>query len=70
MTALWDATGALFALAKNKFSDDVVYTIILSRITRELRRDFGPDAAAAALHQYADTMLQAAQYDVQEGSDG
>jgi len=65
MTALWEEVGALFEVAKQRLGFDVAISVILSRVTRELRREHGVDGAKETLRQYIETMAKASEGDRQ-----
>lgn len=56
----WDKIGDLMAEAEQGLGRDMAYSVILSRIARELRRELGVEAARTAFQGFADTMDKAA----------
>lgn len=62
--AAWDMLGVLIGTCRQQLGDDAAFSVILSRVTRELRRAVGPDEAAAILHGLADTQHEAAKADL------
>jgi hypothetical protein len=62
--AAWDLLGVLITTARAQMGDDAAFSVILSRVTRELRRVVGPDEAAAILNGLADTQHEAAKADL------
>jgi hypothetical protein len=62
--ALWDTLGAIIKTAREGLGDDVAFSVVLSRVTRELRRGVGPDETADILRGLADTQHEAAKADL------
>jgi hypothetical protein len=68
-TAIWDAFGAFIELSRHAVrlgaldDDGAVFTVLLSRLSREMRREYGLEEAKAAFQGIADTMEQVAHYD-------
>jgi hypothetical protein len=62
--AVWDAFGAFIGMARRALPNDGgAYTVLLSRLSREMRREYGLEDAKAAFHGIADTMEEAAKFD-------
>lgn len=62
-TELWDSIGGLIALARHAVGDDMAFSIVLSRVSRELRRVAGTTNAKTIFQGMADTMEEAAEND-------
>lgn len=60
---LWDLMGKIIGAAQVHVGRDRAFSVILSRTTRELRRELGRDGAKLALRAIIDTMDEAARYD-------
>lgn len=64
---VWDALGALISATRVMLNDDeAAFTVLLSRLSREMRRVYGLADAQAAFRGIADTMPAAAEFDVQD----
>lgn len=63
MAACWHGTGGWFVLMQRQIGKEMAYSIMLSRISRELRRDYGLDEAKKVLRDVADTMDQVSEAD-------
>jgi hypothetical protein len=61
---IWDHLGGFITACRDEVGDDVAFSVILSRVTRELRRVVGPDETAAILRGLADTQHEAAKADL------
>jgi prophage regulatory protein len=61
--ALWDAIKAAVARARPDLTRDELLTVLVSGISRELRRELGPDGAATVLRGFADTQREAVKFD-------
>jgi hypothetical protein len=62
-TEMWDAMGELISISQSTLGNDMAFSVLLSRLTRELRRLHGTDAATDVLRGLMATMTEAAQYD-------
>lgn len=63
-TEVWNAFGMFIDLSRRGLRDDgALFSVLLSRLSRELRREYGLADAKAAFHGIADTMDKAAQHD-------
>jgi hypothetical protein len=60
MTVLWHKIGVLIQVGIEHIGPSRTYSVLLSRVTREMRRELGTDGARAALQGFVDTMGQAA----------
>jgi hypothetical protein len=63
MAEMWTLTGWLINAARRDMTLDDVASVMLSRITRELRREHGTAEAKAVLQGLVDTMEQVAEGD-------
>lgn len=63
---LWDFLREVIDQARADLGDEMAFSIVLSRVGRELRRAVGPDEAAIVLHQIADQQREIVAFDVQE----
>jgi hypothetical protein len=62
---LWQHAGTLIEVARARMTDrELLFSVLLSRVTRELRREYGDAAAKAMLQGFVDTMDHAAQGDL------
>jgi len=59
----WVSMGTLFESAREDLGEETAFSVLLSRLTREMRRYIGSEAAAEVLRGMAATMGQAARYD-------
>jgi hypothetical protein len=50
---LWNLLQVIIDNARAELGDDMAFSIVLSRASRELRRVLGPEGAAATLHSLA-----------------
>jgi hypothetical protein len=62
--AAWDLLGVLITTTRAQLGDDDAFSVVFSRVTRELRRVVGPDETAAILRGLADTQHEAAKADL------
>jgi hypothetical protein len=62
--AVWDAYGALHALAVDGIGRDMACSILLSRAAREVRREAGIERAKEVFAEMARTMEEAAKNDL------
>jgi hypothetical protein len=61
---LWDAVGSLFREARERgLPTDMIYSVMLSRIMRELRQEHGLEAAIETVAGLLATMREASQHD-------
>jgi hypothetical protein len=61
---LWRHTGTLIEVARINMPDrELLFSVLLSRVTRELRREYGDATAKAMLQGFVDTMAAAAEGD-------
>lgn len=63
---LWQATGLVFEGGKISVGFDMAISIMLSRLSTELRREKGLDMAMEAFRKIAETMPVAATMDVKD----
>ncbi len=61
---VWDATGAFLELAFQSVGDEMAYSVVLSRVMREMRRQVGAEGTKQCLEGYIATMDQAAAGDL------
>jgi len=62
---LWNKTGLLINVARGqRLEDELIFSVILSRVMRELRRKHGPAVARDVLRGFIDTMDAAAANDL------
>jgi len=63
MRVLWLKLGTLIGVARQHLDVERLHGVLLSRLTRELRRDLGVEGAREVLQGYIDTMEQAGKGD-------
>lgn len=61
----WEGTGGWYHAVRNALGTDMAFSVILSRMARELRREVGIEGAGAVLRQFAETMDEAAEADIE-----
>lgn len=61
--ALWDSIGQQIDTARNQLGDDMAFSVILSRVARELRRKGGIAMARDVFLGMVETMEEAAKND-------
>jgi len=64
MRAFWDSFKGLLAVARHRLGKEMMISIALSAVTREIRRDLGPAGAANVLNQFARQQERIKDYDV------
>jgi hypothetical protein len=62
----WEVTGLLITNTRVTLGNEMAFSIMLSRITRELRRAYGLQCAIETLRRFLDTMDEASRYDSQD----
>lgn len=62
-SALWDTIGGVIDIARRAVGNDMAFSIVLSRVARELRRVAGIADAKTVFQAMADTMEEAAKND-------
>jgi len=60
----WEGTAGWYRVVRNALGDDMAFSVILSRMARELRREVGIEGAGAVFRQFAETMDEAAKADI------
>lgn len=60
----WMGTGGWITFVKRALGDDDAFSVILSRVAREMRRTYGPDQAKALFLEFAESMHEAAAFDL------
>lgn len=53
--AAWEAVGALVGTLQRAIGSDMAFSLVLSRVTREMRRAYGTENAKAVLQGFLDT---------------
>lgn len=59
----WDRMGEFIATARAAIGDDLAFSVIMSRVARELRRDLGVEGAKQVFRGMIDTMAAAKEGD-------
>jgi hypothetical protein len=62
--AIWSAYGQIHQAAVILLGPGMAFSVLLSRVSRELRREFDIEAAKQTLRDLADTMDEVAKYDL------
>jgi len=63
LRVFWLKLGTLIGVARQQLDVERLHGVLLSRLTRELRRDLGVEGAREVLQGYIDTMDEAAKGD-------
>lgn len=63
MRALWIRTGAVIDGTRESMAFEAVVSVMLSRLTREMRRAYGTEHAKFVLQRFVDTMEDLAEND-------
>jgi len=63
MQVLWRKMGVLIEVAQERMAFDMVASVILSRVTREMRRVHGVETTRKALELLAASMDEVAKHD-------
>jgi hypothetical protein len=69
-TEYWHALGGFIVLARARLGDEQAMMVLVSRVSRELRRLYGIEGARKILAGYIETMAEAGQYDVKDDTEG
>jgi hypothetical protein len=59
----WLGTGGWISAIRRELGDDMAFSIVLSRVSRDLRRTVGIEDAKRIFHEMAATMEEAAEGD-------
>jgi hypothetical protein len=62
----WSGTRGWFYCVRHVVGTEMAYSVILSAIARQLRRDFGIEEAKQVFRDMADTMDEAAKADLDD----
>jgi hypothetical protein len=68
MRKFWFGTGGWISAARRQLGDDVAFSVILSRVSRDLRKAVGIEAAKRVFIDVAETMDEAAKGDINDRS--
>jgi len=63
MRIFWDKLGTLFDVARTHLPPDKLFSVALSRITREMRAEWDATTARAILQGFVDSMEKSAAND-------
>lgn len=64
VSGLWMGTGGWFHVVRKQLGDDMAFSVILSRVARDMRKVYGIEAARQAFEGVAATMEEAAKNDL------
>lgn len=64
MREFWHAFKVMLAVARHRLGSEMVISVALSAVLREIRRDLGPEGTATTLRAFADQQQQIKDYDV------
>lgn len=64
MRALWIKSGLMIDDAREGLAFEAVVSVLLSRLTREMRRSYGTAYAKQVLQRFVETMEQSARNDL------
>ncbi len=62
-SAYWRTLGQILEVGRSTVGPRLTYSLVLSRVTNDLRKHYGLEAARVMLQSYVDTMAEASLYD-------
>jgi hypothetical protein len=63
MKLFWDSFKGLLVVARHTLGSQTTISVALSAVTREMRRNFGPEVTAIILRRFADQQDHIMDYD-------
>lgn len=64
LAGLWLGTGGWFRVVRKQLGDEMAFSVILSRVARDMRKVYGIEVTRQAFEGAAATMEEAAKHDL------